>query len=248
MKLKLILAILVTMTTTLFALPMQAQAKQLAAIQPVQLTPRQKAELKQIHQQFQARYDQILTPEQLRLRKTVQQNPNDPKALVALLKSFSPQQRRALQSLFAQANQEYNAIYTPQQQWQFQHNIEARIAELKAEKKLPSTYQYGPWQPVARINPTQATQLKVINETNIPLQYGLTTDAAKTLLPGLSADLNDMPLPENVLIYPAVSSASLKYDVTTWGNTAIVRVRPVGSDTPGDGSIIINQTGAIYVY
>jgi hypothetical protein len=29
---------------------------------------------------------------------------------------------------------------------------------------------------------------------------------------------------------------------------AIVKVQQVNSDTPGDGSIVINQAGAIYVY
>ncbi|XGV96597.1 MAG: hypothetical protein ACAF41_28180 [Leptolyngbya sp. BL-A-14] len=236
------------MTIAVLALPAQAQAQQFNGIQPIKLTAQQKAEFQQINQQFQTQYDQILTPEQFHLRELVKQNPNDQRAVAAFLKSLSPQQKQSLRDLFAQLDQRANAIYTPEQEKQFQHNINVRIDELKAERKLPSTYHYGPWQPIARINPNQATQLEVVNKTNVPLQCGLTTGATHPLLPGLSADLNDISLPANVLIYSPVPGTSLEYDVKTLANTAIVEVQQVNGDTPGDGSVAINRTGAIYIY
>lgn len=249
MKSKLMIAVFVTMTLAFFASPRQAQAQQLDSLQPVKLSPQQKTEFQQINQQFQARYDQILTSEQLHLRDLIKQNLNDQGTVTTFLKSLSSQQKQSLRDIFAQLNQQANAIYTPEQEKQFQHNIDVRIDELKAEKKLPSTFHYGLWQPVARINPNQATQLEVMNKTNVPLRYGLTTGATKTLLPGLSADLNDISIPENVvLIYSPVLSTSLKYDVKTLANTAIVKVQQINSDAPGDGSVAINQTGAIYIY
>ncbi len=248
MKLKLMTAVFVTMAIAILALPIKAQAQQLAGLQPVNLSPQQKAAFQQINQQFQVQYDQILTPEQLRLRNLIKQDPNDQRAVAAFIRSLSPQQKQSLRNLFAQFDQQANMIYTPEQEKQFQHNIGVRIDELKAEKKLPSTYHYGIWQPVARINPNQVTQLEVVNKTTVPLQYGLTTGATKTLLPGLSADLNNLSLPTNALIYASVSGTSLEYDVQTLGNTAIVTVQPTTSDTPGDSSIVINQAGAIYIY
>ncbi|BAZ49322.1 hypothetical protein NIES4103_19340 [Nostoc sp. NIES-4103] len=117
-----------------------------------------------------------------------------------------------------------------------------------AELKVARTFHFGFWQPVARINPHQPLQVEVINQTHIPLQYGLTTDSAKTLLPGNVAEMSYISLPTDVLIYPSQQEASLRYHVTKVGNTTIVKVRQLASDTPGDGSLAINRTGAIYIY
>ncbi|MBD2526891.1 hypothetical protein [Nostoc sp. FACHB-133] len=122
--------------------------------------------------------------------------------------------------------------------------MQARAAEFK----LARTFHAGFWQPVARVNPHKPLQVEVINQTNIPLQYGLTTDSAKTLLPGNVTNISYISVPTDVLIYPSQQEASLKYKVNKVGNTTIVKVRQVASDTPGDGSLAINRTGAVYVY
>ncbi|BAY28043.1 hypothetical protein NIES2100_78720 [Calothrix sp. NIES-2100] len=123
-------------------------------------------------------------------------------------------------------------------------SLPVRAAELKVAR----TFHPGFWQPVARINPHKPLEVEVINQTNIPLQYSLTTDTAKTLLPGNMTNISYISAPTDVLIYPSRQEASLKYDVTKAGNTTIVKVRQIASDTPGDGSIAINRNGAVYVY
>lgn len=66
--------------------------------------------------------------------------------------------------------------------------------------------------------------------------------------------LDAVPLPGNVLVYPTAPESSLKYDISTIGNKVIVHVKQVTNDTdlpndtPGDGAIALDPTGAIYIY
>jgi hypothetical protein len=126
--------------------------------------------------------------------------------------------------------------------------IAATPIMVSAEQPKASTYQPGFWQPKAQINPNLPTQVEVINQTGLPLQYGLTTDTSHPLSPGSSATLRDVPLPANLLINPTVSNRSLKYDIAVANNVVTVKIRQVMIDTPGDGAINIKPDGGIYIY
>ena len=213
----------------------------------VDLTPQQQARIEQLKQQNESQLQNILTPEQWSQFEAAI-NAKNWRGEVAVLKNISPIQKAQIQSATSLYLQQLNAVYTPQQQEQQQRNLQARVAQLKAENKLPRTFHLGFWQPTARVNPDQPLQLEVTNETNLPLQYGLTTDSPEQILPGSSAVMNNVSLPADVLIYPSVSESGLKYDVMAIDNTVFVNVRQVASDAPGDGSLLINRTGAIYIY
>jgi hypothetical protein len=111
-----------------------------------------------------------------------------------------------------------------------------------------STFHPGFWQPVTRINPSQPFQLVVENQSSLPLEYGLTTGETRSLAARSETFLNYVSAPSQVLIYSPVANSSLRYDVSSANNTVFVRVRQRLSDTPGNGSLAITQTGAIYVY
>lgn len=126
--------------------------------------------------------------------------------------------------------------------------IAATPVVVSAEQPKASTYHPGFWQPVAQINPNLPTQVEIINQTGLPLEYGLTTDTVHPLSPGSSTTLSEVPLPTNLLINPSVSNRSLKYDIAVADNVVTVKVRQVMSDSPGDGAINIKPDGGIYIY
>ncbi|MBD2503320.1 Spy/CpxP family protein refolding chaperone [Anabaena azotica] len=248
MQFKLTSILLGSMTVASLAVPLQAHAAGFDLMQGVNLTPQQKAEIARINQQSEAELESILTPQQQSLYQTYKEHPTNKSDRQAFWASITPEQKAKLQAFYHSIKLTMNPFYTPKQEKQMNHNLQVMVNELKAENKLPKTFHLGFWQPVARINPHQPLQLEVINQTNVPLQYGLTNDSPKTLLPGNFAAMNYVALPSNVLIYPSRQEASLKYNVSKIGNTTIVQVRQIAGETPGDGSLTINRTGAVYVY
>ncbi|MBD2681320.1 MULTISPECIES: Spy/CpxP family protein refolding chaperone [Nostoc] len=246
MQFKLAPILLGTIGAVSLAVPARAAGFNL--MQGVNLTPQQKAEIARINQQSEAELESILTPQQQSLYKAYKEHPTNRSDRQAFWASFTPQQKAELRADYQAIKLKINPLYTPEQQKQMNHNLQVLVSELKAENKLPKTFHLGFWQPVTRINPQKPSQLEVINQTNVPLQYGLTTDSPKTLLPGYVTEMKYISLPSNVLIYPSHQEASLKYNVSKIGNTTIVKVRQIASDTPGDGSLAINRTGAVYVY
>ncbi|WP_341528464.1 Spy/CpxP family protein refolding chaperone [Nostoc sp. UHCC 0302] len=248
MRFKFIALLLGTITAVSLAAPMQVRAAGFNLLEGVNLTPQQKAEIARITQQSEAELENMLTPKQQSLYQAYKQNPTNKSDRTAFWASFTPEQKATLRADAQAMRSTMNTFYTPEQQKQINHNLQVMVSELKAENKLPKTFYLGFWQPTARINPHQPLEVKIFNQTNIPLQYGLTTDSAKTILPGTIADINYVSLPADVLIYPYLQDTSLKYEVNTVGNTAFVTVLRITSGTPEDGSLAINRTGAIYVY
>jgi hypothetical protein len=119
------------------------------------------------------------------------------------------------------------------------------------------TYKPGFWQPAARVDINRPIVIKLINETDVTLNYDLTTNIEKSpeqLEPGKETSFKDFPIPVYLLINPdaSVSNTSefnLKYDVVVDdNNTAIVRIRKVAEGTPGNTTLNLHETGAIYIY
>jgi hypothetical protein len=119
------------------------------------------------------------------------------------------------------------------------------------------TYKPGFWQPSARVDINRPIIIKLINETDVTLNYDLTTNIEKSpeqLEAGKEVSLKDFPIPAYLLINPAASTPdmsefNLKYDVAVdTNNTAIVKIRKVDNETPGNTTFNLHETGAIYVY
>ncbi|NWF61307.1 MAG: hypothetical protein HXY43_19170 [Fischerella sp.] len=122
---------------------------------------------------------------------------------------------------------------------------------IKAQTpKKASTYQSGYWQPVARFANYQSfVKVKILNKTTSSLQYSLTGgDALNAEIPvGGSATLTTNSLPTYVLIYATQPDVALKYDVAAKDNSATVTIRQSNTD-PGDTTLNLHESGAIYVY
>ncbi len=118
------------------------------------------------------------------------------------------------------------------------------------------TYQPGFWQPVARVNINRPIAIKLINQTEVVLEYSLTTNEAppRQLLPRNTAVLREIPLPAYVLINPTSSNldssrVDLKYEVAVGNdNVVTVKIRQISGDIPGNTTLNIQENGAIYLY
>jgi serine/threonine-protein kinase len=237
-----------SITAISLAIPLQARAAGFNLMQGVNLTREQKAEIARISQQSEAELASILRPEQQSLYKVYKEHPTNRSDRSSFWASLTPEQKAKLQAYYHSIRMKINPFYTPEQQKQLNHNLQVFVSELKAENKLPQTFHLGFWQPVARINPNKPLQLEVINQTNIPLQYGLTTNPPKTLLPGSVGEIKYVSAPTHILIYPSQQKTSVKYKVDTIGNKTIVEVQQVSNDITGNSSLAINGSGAIYAY
>ncbi|MEI2581543.1 hypothetical protein [Scytonema sp. PRP1] len=112
------------------------------------------------------------------------------------------------------------------------------------------TYQPGYWQPVARVqNPNQPVQIKVVNQTGLPLQYGLTSGKGgiRELPVGASGVLSNTSLPDYLLVNALQPRVKLRYDIAVNGNVATVQVYQVEAGA-SDITLNFDQSGAIYVY
>ena len=127
---------------------------------------------------------------------------------------------------------------------------------LSAQNPPASTYQPGFWQPIARVNPNKPIQINIANQTEFNLEYDLTTNRdnpPRLIFPKETTVIRSFPLPAYILINvsssePNSSQINLKYEVTTEDNEVNVKVRPAGNDTPGNTTLNLHETGAIYVY
>ncbi len=117
-----------------------------------------------------------------------------------------------------------------------------------AQDPPAETYQPGPWQPVARIDPAESVDVLIVNQTLLPLVYGLTDpDALERALPlGETSQLRITSLPAFLTINTEERTA-LRYTLTVQGNEVRVEVERV-NDVVGDRTLNIDDTGAIYIY
>lgn len=111
--------------------------------------------------------------------------------------------------------------------------------------------QDGAWVPIARVNPTEPIDVRLINQAGISIEYSLTTNEAtpRQVEPGATGRLGKIPIPAYVLINAVTSSISLEYDITVDdANIVTVVVNQINRNQSGVSTFNINETGAIYVY
>jgi hypothetical protein len=133
-----------------------------------------------------------------------------------------------------------------------------KIQPLKIAQTPPAnTYQPGFWQPAARLDVSRPITIKLINETDVTLNYDLTTNidsAPENLEPGKEATFKGFVLPAYLLINPATSLSdpsefNLHYKVVVNSdNAVIVKIHKVGTEKPRNTTLNIHETGAIYIY
>ncbi|PSF39325.1 hypothetical protein C7H19_00625 [Aphanothece hegewaldii CCALA 016] len=126
-----------------------------------------------------------------------------------------------------------------------------------AQNPPASTFQPGPWQPIARVDTQRPVGVKIINQTDILLDYDLTANVNASpvqINPGEPATLKTVRIPAYILINRSVSTSefptySLIYAVSVDENNMVtVTVTKGGNDSPGYSTLNINRQGAIFAY
>ena len=112
------------------------------------------------------------------------------------------------------------------------------------------TYQPGYWQPVARVDINRPLEITFVNQTGLVMEYALTTNEAppRQLLPRNTAVLKEIPVPAYILISPETPLKNVKYETKVTDNVVIVTIRQISDSLPGDTTLNIDETGAVYVY
>jgi hypothetical protein len=128
---------------------------------------------------------------------------------------------------------------------------------LPAQNPPATTFQPGPWQPVARVDMSRPVVIKIVNQTDIDLNYDLSANidsSPLSLSPGTETTLRGFVIPAYILINRANAasdpdSASLIYAVeVNQDNLVTITVTKVPGTTPGYTTFNLNQKGAIYIY
>lgn len=126
-----------------------------------------------------------------------------------------------------------------------------------AQNPPAETFQPGPWQPIARVDATRPVGVKIINQTDILIDYDLTANVNSSpiqIAPGEAATLKTVNIPAYILINRSVSLAefptySLNYAVSVDNNLVTVTVTKIANDdSPGYTTLNINRSGAIFAY
>ncbi|MCF2970026.1 hypothetical protein L1047_02300 [Synechococcus sp. Nb3U1] len=120
--------------------------------------------------------------------------------------------------------------------------------EPKAAAQTASSFRPGPWQPIARINPTQPIQIRILNQAGSLLEYGLTgpRDDVESLLAGDAVVLQIDQFPAYLTINTLERSA-LNYGLSAEGNQLSLEVRKI-NDVNGDRTLNVDDQGGIYIY
>jgi hypothetical protein len=113
-------------------------------------------------------------------------------------------------------------------------------------------------KPVAHFNPKAPVRLKLINQTNLNLEAGLSTGDTKHLPRGQDITLGPLPLSINCFVYPTKTSSNpsshpivLKYkvDVDNANNVVSVTITKYNrNDIESDSAISLRRFGSVFVY
>ncbi|NJK62090.1 MAG: hypothetical protein HC921_04835 [Synechococcaceae cyanobacterium SM2_3_1] len=119
-----------------------------------------------------------------------------------------------------------------------------------AQDPPAETFQPGPWQPQARVNPEMPIQVRLVNFTGLAMEYGLTSmvEPSQQLAADGVALFNVVNLPDFLTIN-TLERAALRYELQPQEdrNLLEVNIRRI-DDVMGDRTIQFDDTGAIYVY
>ena len=131
------------------------------------------------------------------------------------------------------------------------------ISPIYAQNPPAETYQPGFWQPVNRFDIQRTVEVKIINNTDILIEYDLTDLEAikpQSLQPEQTGMLTGFGNSAYIVIYPLVKSTNdfnLRFEVTINEEDNIVNVsvlKAKKSDFIGHRSVNLQKTGAIYLY
>jgi hypothetical protein len=113
---------------------------------------------------------------------------------------------------------------------------------------VPVTGETLKWIPIARVDPSLETEIKLTNRTREPLEFLITTHTDfRTLQPGETVKLLNSELPM-FLNVNAKRSVPLAYAVKVEAKRRIVVDVAFSTSTTNDTTLNVDTTGAIYLY
>ncbi|MBE9175824.1 hypothetical protein IQ225_11890 [Synechocystis salina LEGE 06155] len=144
------------------------------------------------------------------------------------------------------------------------------LPRAEAQDPPATTYQPGFWQPIGRFDPKRPVKVKLVNETDLALDYDITNLESfppTVVAPGASAMIENFGNDAYIMIYPTNATPStpeqsfvLKFTVPVDARTQMVGEDNVAviTVTKGDAnieerfyghrSINLQPTGAIFFY
>lgn len=135
--------------------------------------------------------------------------------------------------------------------------IASSITPVVAQTPPAQTYQPGPWQPLARVNPQRPITINVINQTGLSVDAGFTDTRRDpiTVQNGRTGTIRSLESPLYLLVYVNESNASfrgidLNYQVRVQegSNTINVTVQRTSSDRNATMTLNVDEFGGIYLY
>ena len=143
-------------------------------------------------------------------------------------------------------------------------------ARVEAQDPPATTYQPGFWQPIGRFDPKKPVKIKLVNETDLALDYDITNLESfppMVVAPGESAMLENFGNNAYIMVYPDNATPStpeqsfvLKFTVPVDArtqmvgpdNVAVITVTKGSANVEerfyGHRSINMQPTGAIFFY
>lgn len=136
--------------------------------------------------------------------------------------------------------------------------IATPLTRVFAQDPPATTYQSGFWQPVAEFDTNKGVTVKLINQTKIPLEYGVAGNEeapSEKIEAGQTGSLKNVDNSSNIAVYPSIvvdpdKPFVLKFEVTVdaKSNTINVNIVKAKSGFMGHRSINLQDTGKVYLY
>ena len=136
--------------------------------------------------------------------------------------------------------------------------ITAPFSIVLAQDPPATTYKSGFWQHVADFDANKKITVKLVNQTEIPLEFGLTGNEevpSEKIEAGQTGTLPNVSNSANIAVYPGIPldpdrPVVLKFEVKVDPKTNTINVNVMKAEQGfiGHRSINLQKTGKVYLY
>ena len=136
--------------------------------------------------------------------------------------------------------------------------IATPLSQVLAQDPPATTYQSGFWQPVADFDASKKVTIQLVNQTKIPLEYGVAgkeEEPSVKIEAGKTGTVENVDNSANIAVYPGISLDPdkpflLKFEVKADPKTNTINVNIVKAKRGfmGHRSINLQETGKVYLY
>lgn len=136
-------------------------------------------------------------------------------------------------------------------------NLLTSTSVFSQPNRRTESYAPGFWQPEAKIDPNLPVQFQLLNESGIPLRYGLNVggkgERERELPSGTTGDVflrisNRTADIASINIYPVRGDAQLTFEYQVTGNSVTVRIQAGPGKRNGDRSVYLDEEGRVYSF